>query len=412
MSNVHKFLLQVSGSIAAFKAVALCSKLTQAGYEVEVVLSEGAEHFVGAASFEGLTRRKVHLGNFDEGAMMAHIDLERWADLILLYPASANTIAHLANGFSNTLIGSLFLAHEFKKPYWILPAMNQAMLAHPTTKAHLNTLSQMGVKIYAPDSGTLACGEIGSGRLVEPEAILGEINAHFNRLPNANEASEKKSRILITSGGTREPIDAVRSITNQSTGKTGHSLAVALQNAGFQVALLQSIHSKYSDLSVPTIHFDTTEDFSDLLEKELKGHHYDFLIHAAAVADYSVDQILDSDGLELSGTVKIQNNTPLTLRLKPNPKIIQKVRDWSKNEKLKILSFKLTEGKNNDLKLNSYDSEWIIHNELSHVSEKNHSGTLYSKTIEGGYTVTETFSSKDELVKLALNLIQNEDQSS
>ncbi len=409
MSNASpKVLLQVSGSIAAFKAVALCSKLTQNGYAVEVVLSEGAEQFVGAASFEGLTRRKVHLGVFDEGEMMAHIDLERWADLILVYPASANTIATLANGFSQTLIGSIFLAHEFKKPYWILPAMNQAMLAHPTTKEHMASLQKMGVKIFHPDSGTLACGETGSGRLVEPEAILGEINQYFNR--NKTESAPlKKTRILITSGGTREPIDPVRSITNMSTGKTGHTLANALQSAGYPVTLVQSIQSKFMDASVPTLTYDTTADFAKIVESELKENHYDYLIHAAAVADYSVEQVTDTNGTEFSKDGKIQTNAPIILKLRPNPKVIQRVREWSRNGKMKVISFKLTEGKNNNLKLDSYDSEWIFHNELSNVSDTKHSGTLFVRKSDGQYSIQEQFQTKEDLVKLTLNLIQNED---
>lgn len=404
-----RILLQVSGSIAAFKSVALCSKLTQAGYQVEVVLSEGAEHFVGAASFEGLTRRKVHMGNFDEGAMMAHIDLERWADLILLYPASANTLAHLASGFSNKLIGSIFLAHEFKKPYWILPAMNQAMYAHPTVKAHLQNLADLGLKIFHPEEGSLACGETGSGRLVEPDALLSEIQNYF-KLKNALPET-KRTRILITSGGTREPIDPVRSITNVSTGKTGFTLALALQDAGFDVTLLQSMHSKFSDRRIPTQFFDTTDTFAELIKNELESHAYDFLIHAAAVADYSIEKITDLDGREILGTSKIQGSAPLLLRLKPNLKIIQKVREWSQNKSLRVISFKLTEGADNDLKLNSYDSDWIIHNELSNVSETTHSGTVYSRTLKGGYEVKETFGTKDQLLKVTLNLIQDEEKS-
>lgn len=167
-----KILLQVTGSIAAFKAVALCSKFVQLGHEVEVILSESAQKFVGAASFEGFTRKKTHTSLYTDGEMMAHIDLERWADLIFLYPASANTIAKMATGQADSLISTLFLAHEFKKPYFLAPAMNQAMLAHPAMKNHLQTLKTYGVKILTPNEGMLACGETGPGRVVEPEEIL------------------------------------------------------------------------------------------------------------------------------------------------------------------------------------------------------------------------------------------------
>ena len=218
-----RVLLEVSASIAAFKAVALCSKLVQADFDIEVILSPDAAYFVGSASFEGLTGKKVHQNNFEEGSMMAHIKLERWADLILLYPASANTLAQLANGTSQSLIGSVFLAHEFKKPYWLVPAMNQAMIAHPATQGNLTKLRDWGMEVLESDSGALACGEVGAGRLIEPEIMLEKINAYFSGHAEwkNNEAPAplgRAQRILITSGGTTEPIDSVRSIHNFSTG--------------------------------------------------------------------------------------------------------------------------------------------------------------------------------------------------
>jgi phosphopantothenoylcysteine synthetase/decarboxylase len=137
-----RILLLVSGSIAAFKAVALCSKLVQAGFDVEVAMSQNALQFIGVASFEGITRKKVHVQNFEVGSMMAHIDLERNCDLILNYPSTATTLSHFVHGNGSELLGAIFSAHEFKKPFWIAPAMNQAMIANPATEENLNFLGR------------------------------------------------------------------------------------------------------------------------------------------------------------------------------------------------------------------------------------------------------------------------------
>ena len=153
----------------------------QQNYEVEVILSEGALNFVGAASFEGFTRKKVHTSLYTDGQMMAHIDLERWADAILLYPASANTIAKMATGQADTLISALFMAHEFKKPYYLAPSMNQGMLAHPAMKSHLQTLKLHGLTILDSGEGFLACGETGAGRVIEPEEILTLLDQKLNK---------------------------------------------------------------------------------------------------------------------------------------------------------------------------------------------------------------------------------------
>ena len=399
-----KILLQVTGSIAAFKAAALCSKLVQLGHEVEVILSEGAEHFIGAATFEGLTRKKVHTGLYDAGTMMAHIDLERWADLILLYPASANTLAKMANGQADNLITSLFLAHEFKKPYLVAPAMNQAMFKHPATQANLTRLASWGVQILAPAEGHLACGETGAGRLIEPEAMLEVLKqvieheeedskkAEVNRSPANQPTSPKK--ILITSGGTTEPIDAVRSITNFSTGETGYRLCEALRNAGHEVTLLQSKLSKFESPSQNT--YLTTDEFARNLKQKLESESYDYLIHAAAVADYRVDPASTSG----AGQGKIQSETPVTLNLKPNPKVIQSVRQWSRNPNLNVISFKLTA--DSAMKLENYDSEWIIHNELREVKGEHHRGTIYNRERKPAYT----FQTKSELTGLVQTIIE------
>ena len=167
-----KILLQITGSIAAFKAASLASMLVDAGCEVQCVLSDGGRRFVGEATFEGLTRRPVLGDLFDRGRAYDHIDLAEWADLILLYPASANHITRLSSGLADDLIGCLFLANNFRTPYWIAPAMNSHMLAHPAVQEALSTLESWGCRILPTGSGRLACGETGDGRLLEPDEVF------------------------------------------------------------------------------------------------------------------------------------------------------------------------------------------------------------------------------------------------
>ncbi len=162
-------LLQVTGSIAAFKAASLASMLIDAGHEVQCVLSGGARHFVGEATFEGLTNRRVLGDVFKPGHAHDHIRLAEWADLMLLYPASANHITRLRAGLADDLIGCLFLANNFRTPYWIAPAMNSHMLAHPAVLEALSVLGDWGCRILPTGSGRLACGEVGDGRLFEPD---------------------------------------------------------------------------------------------------------------------------------------------------------------------------------------------------------------------------------------------------
>lgn len=162
-------LLQVTGSIAAFKAAALASLLVESGVEVQVVTSDAARHFVGDATFEGLTGRPVLRDLFERGRAHDHIRLADWADLLLLYPASANHVTRLRAGLADDLIGCLFLANNFRKPYWIAPAMNSNMLAHPAVAEALAVLEGWGARILPTGEGRLACGEVGYGRLLEPE---------------------------------------------------------------------------------------------------------------------------------------------------------------------------------------------------------------------------------------------------
>lgn len=175
-----RLLFLLSGSISCYKACHAISRLAQAKIEVQTVATAGALRFVGAATLEGLTGRPPFTNLWENGRAMDHIELARWADLALLCPASANTLNRLASGLADDPVGALFLAWELqKKPWWVAPAMNSAMLAHPATQASIQKLTTMGVRVLPPDSGALACGEIGAGRLMEPETIITHVLAQL-----------------------------------------------------------------------------------------------------------------------------------------------------------------------------------------------------------------------------------------
>ena len=166
-----KILFQLSGSIACYKSAGIISKLVQNGFEVQTVCTQSALEFIGAATLEGLTGKKVFSNLFEPGQMMDHIKLAQWADLAILCPATAQSIASLALGLAQDCVSTLFLAYDFKKPYLLAPAMNQAMLKHPATQAHLSKLETWGVTILPTDDGNQACGDVGPGRLWDPDKI-------------------------------------------------------------------------------------------------------------------------------------------------------------------------------------------------------------------------------------------------
>lgn len=174
---MSKFLFKFSGSIAAFKACALVSRLVQEGHEVQTVMSRSAHQFIGAATLEGLTGRPVISDVFEHGRQMDHIHLNRWADAVLLCPATAQSINSLAAGIGEGVISTFFLAHDFSKPYFLVPAMNQAMYRHPATQSAMQLLREWGVRFIEGAEGHQACGETGMGRMAEPEAVYAALQA-------------------------------------------------------------------------------------------------------------------------------------------------------------------------------------------------------------------------------------------
>jgi phosphopantothenoylcysteine decarboxylase/phosphopantothenate--cysteine ligase len=348
-----RVLLLMSGSIAAFKVVQLVSRLVQApvGAEVEVVMTPAARGFIGEASLEGLTGRRVRSETFAAGDHMEHIRLVRWADVVLAAPCTANTLNKLASGIGDDLVGTLFLAHDFTKPWLIAPAMNTRMYEHPTTRASLERLRGMGCTIVEPGSGALACGEVGAGRLAEPEALLAAVLQAAQRQPGAAGPPSTSSRssagttvplkILVTAGGTRMPLDAVRSIVNSSTGRTGADLAADLAALGHAVTLLTAVDAPHAEDLERLERYDDFDSFERSLRGLLAGETYDLLVQAAAVSDWR--PLLSPDGGALTGKLDAEGDT-LTLRFARTPKLIASARAWSRNPALRIVAFKLTAG--------------------------------------------------------------------
>ena len=388
-----KILFQISGSIATYKACQAISQLVKQGHEVQVVATPTALQFVGEPTLEGLTGRGVLSQSISPGQMMEHIHLTDEYDVAVLCPATALKINQLAAGVAGDLIGDLFLAWDYSnKPYHLFPAMNHRMLNHPTTQNSLNALKNVGVLVHETGDGSLACGHQGQGRLLEPEQILEKIlTPHKTRF-----------RVLITGGGTREPIDGVRSLTNSSTGSTSAELANVLRRLGHHVTEIRSRHSTVESSTTPLL-FETTDDLERLLKSELSTNDYDLVIQAAAVSDFIIDSIYqDSRNESLqAGKGKLSSQEGLTLQLKPNKKLLPMIKSWSENPRMKVVGFKLTEGstleesKNAVEKvLESPDVDMVVHNDLRFIrkgSPHQHHWTLYSRTgpLNSGMTVKE-----------------------
>ncbi|NMD69451.1 bifunctional phosphopantothenoylcysteine decarboxylase/phosphopantothenate--cysteine ligase CoaBC [Bacillus sp. DNRA2] len=280
MLNGKKILLCVTGGIAVYKAAALTSKLTQAGASVKVILSDAAAKFVTPLTFQALSKNDVYTDTFDEkdSKVIAHIDLADWADLVLVAPATANTIAKLTYGLADNMITTTLLATT--APVWIAPAMNVHMYDHPAVQNNIMTLAQYGYQFIEPSEGYLACGYVGKGRLEEPEKMVELIKLSFAK-KNPKLIGKK---VIITAGPTQEAIDPVRYITNHSTGKMGYAIAEEASKAGADVLLISGPVSITPPNGVTVVKVKSAEEMYQAVIKEYD--QADVVIKTAAVADY------------------------------------------------------------------------------------------------------------------------------
>jgi len=354
-----------TGSIAAYKACEVVSQLVQRGHAVRCVATAAALKFIGPATLEGLTGSPVLTDLFENGRALDHIALTRWADLVIVCPATANTINRFAAGLADDLAGALFLAHDRAKPWLIAPAMNPAMWTHPATGEAVAKLQSWGVRFVAVGEGRTACGENGEGRLAEPAAVLTAIEAALAR-------PAKKLRVLVTAGGTAEPVDGVRVLTNTSTGATGAGIATQLARAGHEVVLLRARSAIPADGPCREETFVTFAELDAALRRLLGTECFDAVIHAAAVSDYGVDSIVDAGGVVPAGVNgKIESGRAPLLRLLLHPKLVDGLRALSPGP-LTVVAFKLTHGADRGhaeaavRKLFAHSgADYVVHNDLA-----------------------------------------------
>ncbi len=336
MSGSNNILFILTGSIAGYKACEAVSQLVQHGHRVRAVATESALKFIGPATLEGLTGQPVLSGIFEKGKAMEHINLTRWADAVIVCPATANTLNRLAAGLADDLPGALFLAHDRAKPWLVAPAMNPAMWGHPATEAAVDRLRQWGVRFLPVGEGRTACGETGEGRLAEAAVIVAAVEAALAR-------PARRLRVLVTSGGTAEPIDGVRVLTNTSTGRTGVGLTEHFVRCGHEVVLLRARASAPCPPLAREEIFNTFADLDAALTRLLGAERFDAMIHAAAVGDFGVESVRVDEQVYPVGGTKLDSGRPPLLRLKENPKLVERVRGLSLAP-LKLAAFKLTSG--------------------------------------------------------------------
>lgn len=281
----RRIVLGVTGGIAAYKAADLVRRLREAGAEVQVVMTEAATRFVTPLTFQALSGRTVRTSLWDEGAeaAMGHIELARWADLVLVAPASADFLARCATGRADDLLATLVLAT--RAPVWVAPAMNSVMSLNAATVANVAQLAARGIRILGPASGSQACGEVGPGRMLEPDQIA----AAVLREPTAATATRPLAgrHLVITAGPTREPLDPVRFISNRSSGKMGYAIAAAARDAGARVTLISGPVAIPPPPGLRRVDVETAEQMYRAVHDAIGDA--DIYIGAAAVADYTPD---------------------------------------------------------------------------------------------------------------------------
>lgn len=304
-----RLVLGVTGGIAAYKAAELVRLLIKQGIDVQVVMTEAACQFITPVTMQALSGKPVFINMWDNSIPngMPHIELSRDADAILVAPASADFIAKLAHGRADDLLSTLCLARDC--PLLVAPAMNKQMWENPATQRNMAILNTDGISIFGPDSGEQACGEVGLGRMLEPEGLLAEVIAHFTPKILAGK------RVMITAGATLEMIDPVRAITNLSSGKMGYAIAQAAANMGAEVTLVSGASALTPPANVTTLKATSADSMYQTVMRHVANQ--DIFIGVAAVADYSPEQVSEQ---------KIKKiEAKLSLSLKKNKDILADV---------------------------------------------------------------------------------------
>jgi phosphopantothenoylcysteine decarboxylase/phosphopantothenate--cysteine ligase len=352
MLQGKNILLIIAGGIAAYKSLELIRRLRDAGAAVTPVMTKSAHEFVTPMSVSALAGRAVHQDLFDltTEAEMGHIQLSRSADLVVVAPATADLMAKMATGLANDLASTLLLATD--TPVLIAPAMNVRMWDHPATQRNIATLTADGISFVGPNSGDMACGEYGAGRMAEPAEILVAIDRHLSDGPL------RGRRILVTSGPTHEPIDPVRYIANRSSGAQGAAIAAALRDLGAHVVFVTGP----ADVPPPSgVEVVRVESAADMLRETTAALPVDAAVFAAAVADWRVSSASGSKIKKVNGALP-------ELRLAENPDILATVSQMTSDRPSLVIGFA---AETDDVIANATAKrvrkgcDWIVANDVS-----------------------------------------------
>ena len=349
-----KILFIICGGISAYKSLEVIRSLKKKGAKIKTILTESAKKFVTPLSVSSLSQEKVYddLFNVENEAEMDHISLSRWSDVILVAPATANTIAKLCTGLSDDLASTVMLASD--KTIFLTPAMNVRMWEHPSTKENISKLKNFGYKIIGPEIGDMACGELGEGKMTEPNEIVKRIENYFFGLNQS-----KKFKALVTAGPTYEYIDPVRFITNKSSGKQGFELAKSLLKKGFETTLISGPTNLKIDKDINLIQVETAEQMFKATQSGLPA---DVAIFSAAVADFKIKE---------QKKQKIKKENYVNLNLEKNIDILSYISNHNSLRPKLVIGFA---AETNDIKNNAKkkliekNCDWIIANDVSNKS--------------------------------------------
>ena len=349
--NNKKILLVICGGIAAYKSLEIIRQLRKNNATVKTILTKSAEKFVTKLSVVSLSQNKVYddLFNSENELEMDHISLSRWADLILVVPATANMISKISQGLADDLASTVIMASN--KKVMLAPAMNVRMWENPSNKENLNKIIGFGYEVIGPEIGEMACGEFGEGKLTEPAAILNYLNNYF-----FNISKNKKLKALVTTGPTQENIDPVRYITNHSSGLQGYEIAKSLSENGFETTLISG-PTNLKDL--PNINIIKIKTAKEMFDKTIKNLPVDVAIFAAAVSDFTfVGQFKE----------KIKNKEGLQLNLTKTKDILSYVSKHNSLRPKLVIGFSAETHNLDDnsiKKLKYKNCDWIIGNDVS-----------------------------------------------
>ena len=378
-----KILYIICGGISAYKSLETIRLFKKNGAEIKTILTNSAKEFITPLSVASLSQGKVYsdLFSVENETEMDHIALSRWADVILIAPATANTISKLAQGTTDDLASTVVLASN--KEIYLAPAMNVRMWEHQSTKQNLKKLINYGYKLIGPEIGEMACGEYGEGKMSEPDKISNEINNYFLNLKK-----NKKLKALVTAGPTNEYIDPVRFITNKSSGKQGYEIAKSLSKKGFDTTLILGPTNLKIDSDVKLIEVETADEMLLETQKNLPAN---VAVLSAAVADFKINK---------KYKYKIKKQDSLNLNLEKNVDILSYVSNHNSMRPELVVGFAAETNNvenNAKTKLNNKNCDWIIANDVSnkkigfnsdfnevtiHYSDKNKEKLAYKKKSE------------------------------